>query len=111
MEQAYMEKPLTQTEYRVRDVLLGSIGMGNWAVINQAEMARRLRVHRPDVSAAIKRLIELGIVLKGDKIGHSNQYMISPAFCFKGSLAEGQKLAHEAEKQHKAKVIPFKREE
>ena len=112
MEQARMERPLTQTEYRVRDMLLGSIGLGNWAIVNQAEIARQLRVHRPDVSSAIKRLIELGIVIQGEKMGRNCQYMISPAFCFKGSLPEGQKLARQAEKEHKAaKVIPFQGEQ
>ena len=108
MEQAQNEKPLTQTEYRVRDMLLGSIGLGNWAIVNQAEIARRIRVNRADVSKAIKRLIELGIVIQGGKVGRNNQYMISPAFCFKGSIGEGQKLVKEAIKQHKTKVIPFK---
>ena len=111
MEQARLEKPLTQTEYRVRDMLLGSIGLGNWAIVNQAEIARQLRVHRPKISAAIKRLIELGIVIQGDKMGRNSQYMISPAFCFKGSLQEGEKLVRQAEKEHKAKakVLPFQR--
>lgn len=108
MEQAEWEKPLTQTEYRVRDMLLGSIGLGNWALVNQAEIARRIRVDRARVSQAIKRLIELGIVIQGEKIGRNHQYMISPAFCFKGSIGKGQKLVKEAVKQHKAKVIPFK---
>ena len=108
MEQAQNEKPLTQTEYRVRDMLLGSIGLGNWAIVNQAEIARRIRVNRADVSKAIKRLRELGSVLQGGQLGRNNQYRISPAFCFKGSIGEGQKLVKEAIKQHKTKVIPFK---
>jgi Uncharacterized membrane-associated protein/domain len=111
MEQAKYEKPLTQTEYRVRDMLLGSMGLGNWAIVNQAEIARQIRVDRAKVSHAIKRLIELGIVIQGEKIGRNSQYMISPAFCFKGSMSEGQKLVKEAEKHHKAKVIPFKARE
>lgn len=108
MEQAEFEKPLTQTEYRVRDMLLGLIHIGNWAIVNQAEIARRLRIHRPDVSQAIKRLIELGIVIKGTKMGRNHQYMISPGFAFKGALPEGQELVKKAAKEHKAKVLHFK---
>ena len=57
MEQAKMEHPLTQTEYRVRDYLLGTIGLGNYVYVNQAEVGRELRLARSNVSAAIKRLI------------------------------------------------------
>ena len=60
-EQAEMEKPLTQTEYRVRDWLMGTIGIGNYVYVNQAEMCRRLRIDKKNASMAIKRLIELGI--------------------------------------------------
>ena len=107
MEQAKMDKPLSQTEYRVRDMLLGSIHIGNWAIVNQAELARQLRVQRADVSRAISRLIELGIVLRGEKIGRNSQYMISPGFAFKGGLAEGQRSVKKAQKDHKSKVLQF----
>jgi hypothetical protein len=108
VEQAKFEKPLTQTEYRVRDMLLGTIHIGNWAIVNQAEIARQIRVHRSDVSKAIIRLIELGIVIQGEKIGRNCQYMIAPGFAFKGSLGDGQKAVQKAQKEHKAKVIPFR---
>lgn len=108
MEQAKYEKPLTQTEYRVRDMLLGLIHIGNWAIINQSEIARQLRIDQADVSKAIKRLIALGIVIKGEKMGKMYQYMIAPGFAFKGALPEGQELVKKAAKEHKAKVLQFK---
>ena len=67
LEQAQMEKPLTQTEYRVRDYLMGTIGLGNYVYVNQAEMARRLRIDRKNASMAIKRLIELEILIQSPK--------------------------------------------
>lgn len=106
-EQAEMERPLTQTEYRVRDWLMGTIGIGNYVHVNQAEMARRLRIQRADASRAIKRLIDLGILIQGPKSGRSNTYMVSPAFCFAGNLENGIKARKEAIKQRKATVIPF----
>lgn len=107
-EQAEWEKPLSQTEYRVRDWIMGTIGIGNYVYINQAEMARRLRIERATASRAIKRLIELGILLQGPKSGKNNTYMVSPAFCFKGSLDQGQQIASKAAKEHKnAKVLQF----
>lgn len=105
-EQAEMDV-LTQTEYRVRDWLMGTIGIGNYVYVNQAEMARRLRIERATASRAIKRLIELGILIQGPKSGRSNTYMVSPAFCFSSGLGNGIKARKEAIKQHKAKVIKF----
>ena len=109
-EQAEMEKPLTQTEYRVRDWIMGTIGIGNYVYVNQAEMARRLRIQRADASRAIKRLIELGILLQGPKSGKSNTYMVNPAFCFSGGLGNGIQKRKEAIKKGKtsATVLQFK---
>ena len=107
-EQAKMERPLTQTEYRVRDWLMGTIGIGNYVYVNQAEVARELHVRRASVCDAIKRLIELEILIQGPKSGRSNTYMVNPAFCFSGGLGKGIKARKEAIKNHKAKVIPFK---
>ncbi len=106
-EQAEMERPLTQTEYRVRDWIMGTIGIGNYVYINQAEMARRLRITRANASLAIKRLVELGILIRGPKAGRNVSFMVSPAFCFFGGLGAGVQ-ARSVEIREKAKVIPFR---
>lgn len=107
-EQAVMEKPLSQTEYRVRDWLLGTIGIGNMVHVNQAEIARQLRVHRISVVNAIKRLIELQILIPGPKSGRLCTYMVSPAFCFSGGLGDGIKQRKEVIKETKrGKVMTF----
>lgn len=100
-EQAKMEKPLSQTEYRVRDWLMGTIGIGNYVYVNQAEIARELRVHHVTVCNAIKRLISLQILIQGPKSGRNNTYMVNPAFCFAGALGTGIK-------ERKAKILEFK---
>lgn len=104
-EQAEMEHPLTQTEYRVRDWLIGEIGIGNYVFVNQAEVGRKLRIARTHVSSAIKRLLKLGIILQGPKSGRSNTYMVNPAFCFSGSLKNGISACKDMKKQ--GKVLPF----
>ncbi len=111
VEQATMEKPLTQTEYRVRDYLMGTIGIGNCVYVNQAEVARALRLHRHKVCEAIRRLVELGILLKGPKSGRSNTYTVSPAFCFAGALHSGiEKRKKQIQDTKAARVIPFSQE-
>lgn len=111
VEQATLEKPLTQTEYRVRDYLMGTIGLGNYVYVNQAEVARKLRVRRASVCDAIKRLIELEILIQGPKSGRSNTYMVNPAFCFSGGLGHGIRKRKEAIQEGKAKRIPFQEQQ
>lgn len=106
-EQAEMQHPLTQTEYRVRDWLIGEIGIGNYVFVNQAEMARRLRINRKNAFSAIKRLIELNIIIPGPKSGRSNTYMVNPAFCFSGSLKNGIQARKESIENCTAKIVKF----
>lgn len=106
-EQAKMERPLTQTEYRVRDWIIGEIGFGNYVYLNQAEIGRQLRITRSHISEAIKRLLELEILLGGPKNGRSNTYMVNPAFCFSGSLNKGIKAKKEYMEIKRAKVLQF----
>lgn len=102
---------LTRNDYRVRDFLMGTIGLGNYVFVNQTEVARELNVHRITVVESIKRLCDMQILLKGPKSGRSNTYMVNPAFCFSGGLGNGVKERTETIKQGKAKVIPFHRGE
>lgn len=104
-EQAEMVKPLTQTEYRVRDWLIGEIGIGNYVFVNQSEMCRRLNINKKNGSIAIKRLIELNILIQGPKSGRSNTYMVNPAFCFSGNLKNGIKARNEIKKGN---ILQFK---
>lgn len=107
MEQACSERPLSQTEYRVRDYLLGTIGIGNMVYVNQAEIARKLSVRAATVCSAIKELIKREIIIPGPKSGRNNTYMISPAFCFLGGLGDGIKARKETIESCKAKIIEF----
>lgn len=107
-EQAQMINPLTQTEYRVRDWLIGEIGIGNYVFVNQAEVGRKLRIARSHVSSAIKRLLELEILLKGPKSGKSNTYMVNPAFCFSGNLKNGINARNESINNNRGKILQFK---
>lgn len=105
MEQAESEN-MTLSDYRVRDFLLGTIGIGNYVFVNQREVSRKLNLNKSTVNESIKRLINLGILLVGPKSGRSNTYMINPAFCFSGSLSNGIKARKEAIKNG-AKIIDF----
>ena len=99
---------LTLTDYRVRDYLMGTIGIGNYVFVNQAEVARELSVRRATVCDSIRHLVELQVLLKGPRSGRSNTYMVNPAFCFSGGLGNGIKKRKEAIAKGKARRIDFK---
>ena len=64
---------------------LGRIDFENLMVVNQAELAKELGMHRQHVQRSIKRLIALGVILEGPKIGISRSYRLNPEFGWKGS--------------------------
>lgn len=99
---------MTLTDYRVRDFLMGTIGLGNFVFVNQTEVARELSVHRVTVVESIKRLCDMGILVKGPKSGRSNTYMVNPAFCFNGGIGNG---IRERKETIKGKVLQFQRKE
>lgn len=108
MEQAVSEN-LTLSDYRVRDYLIGSIGIGNYVFVNQREVARNLNLNKSTVNESIKKLLTLKIIIAGPKSGRSNTYMVNPAFCFFGALNDGVKARNQAIKNEKSNIIQFKR--
>ena len=71
--------------WRVLAKLLSRLDFENLLVLNQAELARDLKMHRQHVQRAIKKLIELGVLLEGPRIGISRSYRLDPNFGWKGS--------------------------
>ena len=52
-------------------------------------------MHRQHVQRSIKRLIQLGIILEGVKIGISRSYRLNPSFAGKAQLRATGRLWHE----------------
>lgn len=98
---------LTLSDYRVRDFLLGTIGIGNYVFVNQSQVARELNLHKVTVCESIKKLCDLEILIKGPRSGKSNTYMVNPAFCFSGGIGNGIKARRDIIKETKAKIIDF----
>ena len=63
--------------------------------MNQAEIARDLGMQRQNVQRSIKRLMELGVILEGVKIGVSRSYRLNPSFGWKGSAKGHREALHE----------------
>ena len=58
-------------------------------------MAEQVGMNRHNVNRSIKKLIELGVVLEGVKIGISRSYRLNPNFGWKGSAKGHREALHE----------------
>jgi predicted transcriptional regulator len=85
-------------DWRVLSVLLGYLDFENHIRIEQTAVAEKLGMHRQNVNKAIKRLLVLGVVVEGPKVGRSRTYRLNPAYGWKGSSANHQKALRTAEK-------------
>ena len=81
---------LTGNDMKVMWAMLARLDYENLIQVNQAEVAEQVGMNRHNVNRSIKKLIELGVVLEGVKIGISRSYRLNPNFGWKGS-AKGQR--------------------
>jgi predicted transcriptional regulator len=91
---------------RVLAALLKELDYENLIIANQADIARKLEMQPSNVSSAIKRLVEAGVILKGPKHGTSCSYKLNPEFGWKGSAKNHVKaLDEQRNKRMKAAKI------
>ena len=76
---------LTGNDMKVMWAMLARLDYENLIQVNQAEVAEQVGMNRHHVNRSIKKLIELGVVLEGVKIGISRSYRLNPNFGWKGS--------------------------
>ena len=69
---------LSGNDFKVLMKLLSVLDYENLIQVSQADVARELNMHRQHVQRSIKRLIDLGIVLEGVRIGISRSYGLTP---------------------------------
>ena len=79
------QSDLGANDFKVLMKLLSVLDYENLIQVSQADIARELDMHRQHVQRSIKRLIQLGIILEGVKIGISRSYRLNPSFGWKGS--------------------------
>ena len=79
------------SDYKVLFALLAVLDYENLIQVSQAVIARELNMRPPHVNRSIKRLVKLGCILEGPKIGCSKTYRLNPDFGWKGSASNHQK--------------------
>jgi predicted transcriptional regulator len=91
-------------DLKVFCVLLKHLDYENHITAKQTDVAQQLGIQPPNVSRAIKRLLEMGAILKGTKPGYS--YQLNPEFGWKGSATNHkQALSDHRKKRMKAANI------
>lgn len=78
------DKEITGVAHRVLRELESGLEYENWIPISLTCVANNLDISHAQVSRAMKILVEKGIVLKGDKVGHFYTYRLNPEFCWRG---------------------------
>lgn len=91
--------------HRVTWALLTKLDLENWIRLSHAELAEELGMKRPNVSRAIARLVDLGVLLVGPKIGHSHTYRLNPNYGWKGSARRHREVLEERLRSRGLNVI------
>jgi len=81
---------------RVLLMALARVDFENYILLNQTEIAQTLGMKAPNVSESIKKLVALGVLLKGPKAGRSTTYRLNPNLGWKGKAGNHRKALDEA---------------
>lgn len=80
------DKDLWGRPRAVLDYMMARLNFDNFISLSQVEIADALKIHQPHVSAAIKMLVDKGIIEKGPKQGRSSSYKLNPYYGWKGRV-------------------------
>jgi CTP-dependent riboflavin kinase len=89
--------------FRVFIYLNARLDFDNLINVPQSEIAKALDMKQPNVSRAIKKLEELGIIIRGEKIGKISAWRLNPNAGWKGKAKDLQPALHAVEKTGKEK--------
>ena len=92
------EQGLTGEEYKVLFAIMARVKFACYTRISQTDIAEKLNIARSSVSRAVKRLLELNILIEGPRADFCKTYMVNPYM----GLEEEQKP-----KQKQAKIVDY----
>ena len=85
-------------DLRVLLLLMARLDFENLIQLEQTLIAEKLGLHKQNVNRSIKRLVDIGCLLEGPKIGRSRTYRLNPNYGWKGSSKNHHKALRTAEK-------------
>ena len=80
---------------RVLFALLAKLDFENWVSLSHTELGQELKIKRPNISRAVARLVDEGVLLVGPRVGVRGTYRLNPQYGWKGS-ARGHQEALQA---------------
>jgi predicted transcriptional regulator len=103
LEVIAMDDDMSGQTFRVLMLLMSNLEFENYITIKQVAIAEKLKMYKPDVSKAMKLLVNKGIILK-IKDGSTTGYKLNPTYGWKGKVENMEK---EKERIEKNKIIDF----
>lgn len=80
------DKDLNGQTMKVLMFLMSRLSFENFIGLEQKEIGEKLKIHKPDVSACMKQLVDKGILERGPKLGRSSTYKLNPFYGWKGRV-------------------------
>ena len=75
---------------RVLLAVLAMLDYENWVTLSQAELGRQLNIKPSNMSRAVARLVQEGVLLAGPKVQTRKTFRLNPAYGWKGSAKTHQ---------------------
>ena len=100
LEEFASRKDVTGEVLRVFLYLNARLDFENIIQVPQVEIAERLGLQPQNVNRSIKRLEELGIIIRGPKVGRSSSWRLNPQAGWKGKVVH----LRDAQRQHLERV-------
>lgn len=72
--------------------LLGTLHYDNDIVIHQSNLSKTIGMRASNFNRALKKLVQLGIILEGPKAGWHKSYRFNPHFAWKGSAKRHKEI-------------------
>lgn len=99
------DKDLTGQTLKVMLLLMGNLEFENYIKVRQTDVAKKLEMHKTDVSKAMRVLVGKGIILKV-KEGTTTGYKLNPHYGWKGKVSNMEK---ERERIVKQRVVDIQK--
>ena len=87
--------------FRVFIYLNARLDFDNVISVPQKDIAKALHMQRPNVARAIKKLEELGILIREKKVGRISAWRLNPNAGWKGKVKDLRPALHAVEKREK----------
>ena len=70
---------------RVLFYVLAKLDFENWINLNQSAGADEIQMKRPNFARGMKKLVDIGVVLPGPRVGRNATFRLNPDYGWKGS--------------------------